>query len=233
MCVKSKWKRHKARNIGESFKFFYYGVGSKRSVVGVVIKEDYYEMWWLNRVTCKSGGKCTQVDYIMCKRCNLKGFRDYKLVSGNVGRRVLGVSSGKTKDYKETWWWNEEVQDCIKKKRWDRAAKDIQQVRAIRDANVNVLTEEASVLRRWKEYFRELMNVENLREERMDEAPSLYGEVHTGSEAEVRNSMKRMKNGKAVGPDDSPVEQYGLMSGMSISDTMIALRMLIERNRED
>lgn len=40
-----------------------------------------------------------------------------------TGRRVLGVSSGRKVD-KETWWWNEEVQECIQrkslaKKKWD------------------------------------------------------------------------------------------------------------------
>ena len=40
-----------------------------------------------------------------------------------TGRRVLGVSSGRKVD-KGTWWWNEEVQECIQKKRlakkkWD------------------------------------------------------------------------------------------------------------------
>ncbi|KAK3517174.1 hypothetical protein QTP70_000567 [Hemibagrus guttatus] len=42
---------------------------------------------------------------------------------GETGRKVLGVSSGRRKD-KETWWWNEEVQDSIQRKRlakkkWD------------------------------------------------------------------------------------------------------------------
>ncbi|KAK3551979.1 hypothetical protein QTP70_031626, partial [Hemibagrus guttatus] len=39
-------------------------------------------------------------------------------------RKVLGVSSGRRKEDKETWWWNEEVQDSIQrkslaKKKWD------------------------------------------------------------------------------------------------------------------
>ncbi|KAK3528569.1 hypothetical protein QTP70_003743 [Hemibagrus guttatus] len=39
-------------------------------------------------------------------------------------RKVLGVSSGRRKEDKETWWWNEEVQDSIQRKRlakkkWD------------------------------------------------------------------------------------------------------------------
>ncbi|KAK3538581.1 hypothetical protein QTP86_006659 [Hemibagrus guttatus] len=34
-----------------------------------------------------------------------------------TGRKVLGVSSGWRKKDKETWWWNEEVQDSIQRKR--------------------------------------------------------------------------------------------------------------------
>ncbi|KAK3539681.1 hypothetical protein QTP70_011632 [Hemibagrus guttatus] len=47
------------------------------------------------------------------------------LYSGrNLYRKVLGVSSGRRKEDKETWWWNEEVQDSIQRKRlakkkWD------------------------------------------------------------------------------------------------------------------
>ena len=140
-----------------------------------------------------------------------------------TAKKVLGVSSGKGKEDKETWWWNEEVQESIKKKRlakrnWDRqrdeksrqeykkirqqvkkdvakakekvyeemyekldtkegekelyrlarqrdrAGKDVLQVRAIKDADGNVLTTEESVLRRWREYFEQLMNEENERE---------------------------------------------------------------------
>ena len=33
---------------------------------------------------------------------------------------VLGVTSGKRKGDKETWWWNEEVQESIKEKKEQR-----------------------------------------------------------------------------------------------------------------
>ncbi|KAK3537277.1 hypothetical protein QTP70_006997 [Hemibagrus guttatus] len=41
-----------------------------------------------------------------------------------TGRKVLGVSSGRRKEDKETWWWNEEVQYSVQRKRlakkkWD------------------------------------------------------------------------------------------------------------------
>lgn len=33
-------------------------------------------------MTYKIGGRCTQVDYILCRRCNLKAIQDCKVVSG-------------------------------------------------------------------------------------------------------------------------------------------------------
>ena len=41
-----------------------------------------------------------------------------------TARKVLGVSSGQKKEDRDTWWWNEEVQECIRgkrlaKKNWD------------------------------------------------------------------------------------------------------------------
>lgn len=41
-------------------------------------------------------------------------------------RRVLGVSSGQRKEDKETWWWNEEVQENIQRKRLVKKKLDSQ-----------------------------------------------------------------------------------------------------------
>ncbi|KAK3512263.1 hypothetical protein QTP70_002277 [Hemibagrus guttatus] len=154
----------------------------------------YFQKREKHRVTYKSGGRRTQVDYILCRRGNLKEISDCKVVVGEsvarqhrmvvcrmtlmvckktrseiekktkwwklkkeecceefrqklrqalggqvvlpddwestaevimeTGRKVLGVSSGRRKEDKETWWWNEEVQDSIQRKRlakkkWD------------------------------------------------------------------------------------------------------------------
>ncbi|KAK3538591.1 hypothetical protein QTP86_006976 [Hemibagrus guttatus] len=288
-----------------------------------------------HRVTYKSGGRRTQVDYILCRRGNLKEISDCKVVVGEsvarqhrmvvcrmtlmvckkkrskiekktkwwklkkeecceefrqklrqalggqvvlpkdwettaevireTGRKVLGVSSGRRKEDKETWWWNEEVQDSIQRKRlakkmWDmdrtkenrqeykelqrrvkrevskakqkaydelytrldtregqkdlyrlarqrdRDGKDVQQVRVIKDRDGRVLTSEESVQRRWKEYFEELMNEENEREKRVEGVNSVEQKVDKIRKDEVRKALKRMKSGKAVGPDDIPVE---------------------------
>ncbi|KAK3549270.1 hypothetical protein QTP70_034481 [Hemibagrus guttatus] len=184
-----------------------------------------------------------------------------------TGRKVLGVSSLRRKEDKETWWWNEEVQDSIQRKRlakkkWDmdrteenrqeykelqrrvkrkvskakqkaydelytrldttegqkdlyrlarqrdRDGKDVQQVRVIKDRDGRVLTSEESVQRRWKEYFEELMKEENEREKRVEGVNSVEQKVDKIRKDEVRKALKRMKRGKAVGPDDIPVEVW-------------------------
>ncbi|KAK3523638.1 hypothetical protein QTP70_005838 [Hemibagrus guttatus] len=177
-----------------------------------------------------------------------------------TGRKVL-------KEDKETWWWNEEVQDSVQRKRlakkkWDmdrteenrqeykelqrrvkrelskakqkaydelytrldtregekdlyrlarqrdRDGKDMQHVRVIKDRDGRVLTSEESVQRRWKEYFEELMNEENEREKRVEGVNSVEQKVDKIRKDEVRKALKRMKSGKAVGPDNIPVEVW-------------------------
>ncbi|KAK3564490.1 hypothetical protein QTP86_022780 [Hemibagrus guttatus] len=49
---------------------------------------------------------------------------EHRVTYKSAGRKVLGVSPGRKKEDKETWWWNEEVQDSIQRKRlakkkWD------------------------------------------------------------------------------------------------------------------
>ncbi|KAK3509695.1 hypothetical protein QTP70_008440 [Hemibagrus guttatus] len=244
---------------------------AKRMDMGVV--NTYFQKREEHRVTYKSGGRSTQK-----KRQKLRQALGGQVVLPDdwettaevireTGRKVLGVSSGRRKEDKETWWWNEEVQDSIQRKRlakkkWDmdrteenrqeykelqrrvkrevskakqkaydelytrldtregekdlyrlarqrdRDGKDVQQVRVIKDRDGRVLTSEESVQRRWKEYFEELMNEENEREKRVEGVNSVEQKVDKIRKDEVRKALKRMKSGKAVGPDDIPVEVW-------------------------
>ncbi|KAG2463133.1 CFDP2 protein, partial [Polypterus senegalus] len=258
---------------------------TKRMDMAVV--NTYFKKREEHKVTYKSGGRCTQEDYILCRRVDMKEIEDCKVVAGEsvlkqskivvcrmmlefkkrkrvmaeprikwwklkkkdckvefreevrqalggseelpdswettadvvrmTARRVVGMTSGQ-KEEKETWWWNGEVKESIQRKRmakkkWDsqrdaesrqkykkigrkvkrevvkakekaydelyerldtkegekdlwaterdRAGKDVQQVRVMKDKDGNVLTSEESVLSRWKEYFERLMNEVN------------------------------------------------------------------------
>ncbi|KAK3517593.1 hypothetical protein QTP70_012951 [Hemibagrus guttatus] len=244
---------------------------AKRMDMGVV--NTYFQKREEHRVTYKSGGRRTQM-----KRQKLRQALGGQVVLPDdwettaevireTGRKVLGVSSGRRKEDKETWWWNKEVQDSIQRKRlakkkWDmdrteenrqeykelqrrvkrevskakqkaydelhtrldtregekdlyrlarqrdRDGKDVQQVRVIKDRDERVLTSEESVQRRWKEYFEELMNEENEREKKVEGVNSVEQKVDKIRKDEVRKALKRMKSGKAVGPDDIPVEVW-------------------------
>ena len=51
----------------------------------------------------------------------------------------------------------------------DRAGKDVQHVRVIKDENDNVMINLEAVLKRWKEYFEKLMNKKNNRDPKIEE----------------------------------------------------------------
>ena len=163
---------------------------------------------------------------------------------------VLGVTFRKRKGDRETWWWNEKVQESIKekkeaKKAWDkirdkntkkiyiekkskakkavpmakgraydnlyarletkegekelyrlarqrdRAGKDVLHVRVIKDKNANIMVNSEVVLKRWKEYFEKLINEENNRDPRTEEAEVVNEEVNCVSREEVKKCTKK------------------------------------------
>ncbi|KAI5621838.1 gastrula zinc finger protein XlCGF28.1-like [Silurus asotus] len=106
---------------------------AKRMEMAVV--NTYFKKKEDHRVTYKSGERCTQVDYVLCRRCNLKEIEDCKVLAGDsVARQHRMVVcrmalEAKKKEGKKMWWWNEEVQESIRRKRlakqkWDRQSDE-------------------------------------------------------------------------------------------------------------
>ena len=98
----------------------------------------------------------------------------------------------------------------------NRAGKDVQHVRVIKNENGNVMINSEAVLKRWKEYFEKLMNEENYEEPRTEEPEVVNEEVNCVSR-EVKNALRKMKKGKAVGPDELPVEVWKCMGEMGMN----------------
>ena len=92
-----------------------------------------------------------------------------------------------------------------KKKHLDSA--DVYQAMVIKDDNGTTLVDDDDLKQRWRNYFKHLMNVENDRIQR--EIPqneqNFIAEV---SRMDVERALKKMKKGKAVGPDEIPVEVW-------------------------
>ncbi|KAK3567194.1 hypothetical protein QTP86_012678 [Hemibagrus guttatus] len=263
---------------------------AKRMDMAVV--NTYFQKREEHRVTYKSGGRRTQkLRQALGGQVVLPD--DWETTAELIretGRKVLGVSSGRWKEDKETWWWNEEVQDSIQRKRlakkkWDmdrteenrqeykelqrrvkrevskakqkaydelytrldtregekdlyrlarqrdRDGKDVQQVRVIKDRDGRVLTSEESVQRRWKEYFEELMNEENEREKRVEGVNSVEQKVDKIRKDEVRKALKRMKSGKAVGPDDIPMEVWKCLGEAAVEFLASLFNRVLESER--
>ncbi|KAK3533292.1 hypothetical protein QTP70_014300 [Hemibagrus guttatus] len=195
----------------EEHRVTYKSGGRRRKVLGVSSgrrKEDKETWWWNEEVQ----------DSIQRKRLAKKKWdmdrteenrQEYKELQRRVKREV---SKAKQKAYEELYTrldTREGEKDLYRLARQrDRDGKDVQQVRVIKDRDGRVLTSEESVQRRWKEYFEELMNEENEREKRVEGVNSVEQKVDKIRKDEVRKALKSLKSGKAVGPDDIPVEVW-------------------------
>ena len=71
----------------------------------------------------------------------------------------------------------------------DRAGKDVQHVRVIKNENSNMMVNSEAVLKRWKEYFEKLMNKKNNRDPRIEKAEVVNEEVNCVSREEVKNVL--------------------------------------------
>ena len=302
------------------------------------IVNTYFKKAERHRITYKSGGRESQIDYIMCRNSEKGNIKDCKVILGesmtsqhrplvctlatrqtkakessripkikwwklaeqenrmqfaeeaktklqerirdgnnewetvtqdlsNLGEKLLGKTSGKIKPGKETWWWNEEVQKSIQAKKVakkdldrenteenkvkyktakktakqmvaiakaaayerlyedldsvegqkkvlrmarsrNRNSKDVYQTKLIKDEDGSVLVDDDKILKRWREYFHKLMNEENPRERRQEVQMEVNTEIEVITCSEVEKALKKMKNGKAVGPDNLPAEVW-------------------------
>ncbi|KAK3516289.1 hypothetical protein QTP70_009366 [Hemibagrus guttatus] len=158
--------------------------------------------------------------------------QEYKESQHRVKREV---SKAKQKAYDELYTrldTREGEKDLYRLARQrDRDGKDVQQVRVIKDRDGRVLTSEESVQRRWKEYFEELMNEENEREKRVEGVNSVEQKVDKIRKDEVRKALKRMKSGKAVGPDGIPVEVWKRVGEAAVEFLTSLFNRVLESER--
>ena len=186
-------------------------------------------------------------------------------------REVLGVTrKGKCKVEKESWWWGEEVQEAVKKKRvlyrewrknkgseaWrkyregcsiakkvvacekakgykelydnlgtgkgekrilkiakqrERKRRDVEKVKWVKDEQGSVIVEEGKIRERWEQYFCTLMNEGAVGSDEQMKETVLRRGVKEVTVEELERALRNMKRGKAVGPDEIPVEVWRLM----------------------
>ena len=101
-------------------------------------------------------------------------------------------------------------------KQRNKNGQDVQQVKVVKSEYNEVLVENQRVQQRWKGYFEDLLNQENPRERREVCVGKIIKEVGEVTEEEVKTALKKMKKGKARGPDDIPVEVWLILGDVGI-----------------
>ena len=92
-----------------------------------------------------------------------------------------------------------------------------------------------AVLKRCKEYFEKLINEEYNRDHRTEKAEVVNEEVNCVSREKVKNALRRIEKGKAVGPDEMPVEVWMCMGkmGMEFLTRLFNKLLMSERMPEE
>jgi len=75
----------------------------------------------------------------------------------------------------------------------------------VKDSEGKILSEGEEIKERWRQYFSLLLNTKNERKE-LEEADKIEGPIPQITREEVKKQLEKMKNGKAAGPDEFPIE---------------------------
>ena len=145
-----------------------------------------------------------------------------------------GVAQAKATSYNELYT-GLESREGLKKmmklaKTRNKSTKDITHVKQVKDQYGNVLRKEEDILKRWKEYFEQLLNEENERFVRED-GPMNMGMVMRFSRQDVLCALKKMKNGKATGPDLIPVEAWKALGDEGVEILHILMEKVWDQER--
>ena len=92
-----------------------------------------------------------------------------------------------------------------------RSQRDVGDVQCVRDENGEVLVRDDEIQDRWRRYFAALMNEGVEPEEQKEEDGEEKQQVELVSTGEVEHALRKMKAGKAVGPDETPVEVWKIV----------------------
>ncbi len=91
-----------------------------------------------------------------------------------------------------------------------KSTQTIGQVKHIKSAEGLVLCDPPTILARWNEYFTAISN-EEFPHPPIHSPDPIHGPVPPVTTTEVTKAVKKIKNGKATGPDDIPVDVWKLM----------------------
>jgi hypothetical protein len=137
-------------------------------------------------------------------------------------------------DYTSGWVRRKGRRTSIGWQKTERKTRDITQVKCIKDATERLLTKDEDIKNRWREYFDKLFN---------EDSGSSFIELDISSddlnrqfvrriqESEVKDALKRIKGGKAMGPDGIPIEVWRTLGDVAIVWLTKLFNIIIRSNK--
>uniref|UniRef100_A0A914X4N9 Reverse transcriptase domain-containing protein n=1 Tax=Plectus sambesii TaxID=2011161 RepID=A0A914X4N9_9BILA len=108
-----------------------------------------------------------------------------------------------------------------------QATQDIGQIKHVKDEDHRLLRDPPAILRRWSDYFSKISN-EEFDHPPIQSADPVPGPAPPITIGEVEDAMKKMKNGKATGPDDIPAEVWKILGRQGATILAALFNRIIE-----
>jgi hypothetical protein len=175
-------------------------------------KQEVKETWWWNdevqRAT-KENKECFKRLHLDKSATNIEGYR----LAKRSAKRAISVAKGQAfDDLYQRLGTKEGEKDIYRIARTrERKTRDINQIKCIKDGTDRLLVKDEEIKDRWREHFDKLFNGENESptfelDDSFDDTNRRF--VRRIQEAEIGEALKRMKGGKAMGPDGIPIEVW-------------------------
>ena len=84
---------------------------------------------------------------------------------------------------------------------------------------------------RWRQYYQKVMNEDNPREVRNEQQAEVEDDITEITSAEIEMALRNMKNGKATGPDNLPVEVWKSLGITGVNFLKEALNKITDEEK--
>ncbi|XP_050511411.1 uncharacterized protein LOC126887736 isoform X2 [Diabrotica virgifera virgifera] len=108
----------------------------------------------------------------------------------------------------------------------------------VKDKNGNILTEENEIMERWREYFEELLEVEQVEGNKIEQNKNQHipqeqqEQIGNITQKELTNAINKIKMGKAPGHDDITAEMLKYMNEERQLELLKIMNMMRKREKK-
>ncbi|KAH1190658.1 Craniofacial development protein 2 [Glycine max] len=170
------------------------------------------ESWWWNE-SVQSKVKVKKECFKEWSRCKNSETWDKYKIARNETKKAVSEARAQAFDglYQALGTRDGERSIYRLAKGRERKTRDLDHVKCVKDEEGKVLVHEKDIKERWKVYFHNLFNdgygydSSSLDTREEDRNYKYYRRIQ---KQEVKEALKRMSNGKAVGPDNIPIEVW-------------------------